>query len=104
MVVVGHPALALLVERVGGVVADADYRCADLGQPAYEVALGRWKERLDEDDVHSGMIPCSLSQSTSSWSRPSSVPSWLSLRLLHRSCSRQPRGSWQRRPRCRTFA
>ena len=59
MVVVRHPALELLVERVGGVLANPDDRCADLGQPADKVALGRWKERLDEDDVHPRMIHAS---------------------------------------------
>ena len=110
--VVRHPALELLVQRVGGVLADSDHRGADLGQPADEVALGRWKERLDEDDVHSRMIPCRLSPSTgsgrrlstSSGSSPSNVPSWWSLRLSHLSCSRQLRDSSPRRLRCRTSA
>ena len=56
LVVVRHPALELLVERVSGVLTNSDDRCADLGQPADKVALGRWKERLDKDDVHGGML------------------------------------------------
>lgn len=65
MVVMRHPALELLVERVGGGLTNSDNGCADLGETAHKVALGRWKEGLDEYDVHGGMLPvlCGLSLS-----------------------------------------
>jgi hypothetical protein len=68
VVVVRHPALELFVQRLGGVLTDADDCCADLSQPTYEVPLRRWKERLDEDHVHLGMLPTRA---------PGDVPSWV---------------------------
>ena len=98
-----HPALELLVERVGGVLTNPDDRCADLGQPADKVALGRWKERLDKDDVHSRMIPCRPSLSTSSGTNPSSAPHGgrcVCCTFLLPATARLS----LRRPRCRTSA
>jgi hypothetical protein len=52
VVIVGHPALELFVERFGGRLADPDDRCANLGKPPHEIALRGRKGRLDEHNVH----------------------------------------------------
>jgi hypothetical protein len=65
VVIVRHPTLEFLIKRVRGVLANTDNRCADLGQTAHKVALGGWKEGLNEEDVHGGMllVPCGLDPS-----------------------------------------
>jgi hypothetical protein len=52
MVIVSHPAFELFVQRFGGRLADPDDRRANLGKPTHEIALRRWKRRLDEHNVH----------------------------------------------------
>ena len=57
LVVVRHPAPELVVERVGGALADADHRRARPPPARGRTGAGCGKSRLDEDDVHAGMLP-----------------------------------------------
>ena len=54
MVIVRHPAFELVVQRVHVGLTDPDDRGADLGKPAYKIALRRWEGWFDEHDVHAG--------------------------------------------------
>jgi hypothetical protein len=54
LVVVGHPALELVVEVVDGPFPDPDHAGPDVRQRAHEVPLRGRKGGLDEDDVHGG--------------------------------------------------
>ena len=68
MVVVRHPTLELLIERIGRGLTNSDNGCADLGETAHKVALSRWKEGLDEYNVHGGMLLAPM------WAEPVEAP------------------------------
>jgi hypothetical protein len=56
LLVVGQPALEVVVERGLAALADRADRRADLGQRADELLLVGGEPRLDEDDVHGGAL------------------------------------------------